>query len=141
MTTRASSGEPDMAQYIQALGCRPQNELRDTKVSGRIVAIGAVANLAVRRKGGPTLTVAIGLGFTTAPAAVGAKKRFQHVWDQHRRFNQLVDAAVLGSIEVELLLERLWQGDRLFDAFWTTKEGGMGFGLTISQTIVEANGG
>lgn len=31
--------------------------------------------------------------------------------------------------------------EHLFDAFWTTKEGGMGLGLTISQTIIEANGG
>lgn len=29
----------------------------------------------------------------------------------------------------------------LFDAFWTTKEGGFGLGLTISRAIVEANGG
>lgn len=29
----------------------------------------------------------------------------------------------------------------LFDAFWTTKEQGFGLGLTICQTIVEANGG
>lgn len=31
--------------------------------------------------------------------------------------------------------------ERLFDAFWTTKEGGFGLGLTISRTIIEANGG
>ncbi|WP_079210481.1 sensor histidine kinase [Brucella pituitosa] len=31
--------------------------------------------------------------------------------------------------------------ERVFDAFWTTKEGGFGLGLTISRTIIEANGG
>lgn len=31
--------------------------------------------------------------------------------------------------------------EHLFEAFWTTKENGIGIGLSISRTIIEANGG
>lgn len=33
------------------------------------------------------------------------------------------------------------QPDRVFDAFWTTKANGLGLGLSLSRSMIEANGG
>jgi len=33
------------------------------------------------------------------------------------------------------------QPDRVFDAFWTTKDQGLGLGLSLSRSMIEANGG
>jgi signal transduction histidine kinase len=59
----------------------------------------------------------------------------------------LVSSGKSGSDEVLVAVRDSGAGldpknvDRIFEAFFTTKPGGMGLGLSISRTIVEAHGG
>lgn len=71
-----------------------------------------------------------------AMEAMGERARKELRVSAHRK-----DAALVCAIEDSgsgLAPDAL---DHLFDAFWTTKPGGIGLGLSISRTIVEANGG
>jgi PAS domain S-box-containing protein len=48
---------------------------------------------------------------------------------------------VLVSVEDSGVGLKPEDGDRIFDAFFTTKTGGLGMGLSISRSIIEADGG
>lgn len=54
-------------------------------------------------------------------------------WPEDNAVRLSVKDAGIGARETDLLL--------LFDAFWTTKNGGTGMGLAICRTIIEAHGG
>ena len=59
----------------------------------------------------------------------------------------LVKSELRGECDVLIAVEDSGPGidakdiDRIFDAFFTTKSHGMGLGLSICQSIIEAHGG
>ncbi|MCP4618513.1 MAG: two-component sensor histidine kinase [Bradyrhizobium sp.] len=59
----------------------------------------------------------------------------------------LIEAAPSGAAEVRVAISDSGEGfdqhslEHMFDAFYTTKQDGMGLGLTVSRSIVEAHGG
>jgi signal transduction histidine kinase len=75
---------------------------------------------------------------------VNGMQAMETVYDSPRR---LVVRSVLQSAEVVVSVEDWGTGveladmNRLFTAFFTTRAGGMGMGLSICRSIIEAHGG
>jgi signal transduction histidine kinase len=57
------------------------------------------------------------------------------------RTNRIEAKSVLVAVEDSGVGLDPQQAERLFDAFYTTKAEGLGMGLSISRSIVEAHGG
>ncbi len=70
-----------------------------------------------------------------AMAAIPAQKRGIRITSAHR------DGSLMFSIVDSGAGIPASVHDHLFEAFWTTKEGGIGVGLSISRAIIEANDG
>jgi signal transduction histidine kinase len=84
---------------------------------------------------------------TNAMDAVGAAESAGAPSDVAGRELVLLAVAPTGPREVEFRVVDAGIGipadrlDRLFDSFYTSKDHGMGLGLSISRSIVEAHGG
>ena len=57
----------------------------------------------------------------------------RHQW----RIGQAEADLSVGEIDVDLAE----QPERVFEAFWTTKSSGLGLGLSLSRSMIEANDG
>jgi len=79
--------------------------------------------------------------------AVNAMQAIAQVGGRGERRALAIRTAVTDRSEVSCIVEDSGPGidvahiDRLFDSFFTTKDGGMGMGLAICRSIIEAHGG
>jgi len=75
---------------------------------------------------------------------LNAIEAMAQITDQPRKLrvtSAIHDGMIVGTVTDSGVGIPVQMPAHLFDAFWSTKEQGMGIGLSISRTIIEANGG
>jgi signal transduction histidine kinase len=82
--------------------------------------------------------VVLNLVMNALEAMTSVKGRTRELVIRSERHGQAAIAVAVQDTGVGIDAEHM---DRLFSAFFTTKPGGMGMGLSISRAIVEAHGG
>jgi C4-dicarboxylate-specific signal transduction histidine kinase len=150
--TRAS----DVVRHIRAMFTKAKPEWASLQVNELIGEVGALLQAEAVRN---AVTIKTELA-TDLPAAMGDRIQLQQVImnlilnaieamrvvaDRPRHL--LIKSERLGPDEVLVTVRDSGAGidpkdaKRIFDAFFTTKDQGMGMGLSISHTIIEAHGG
>jgi signal transduction histidine kinase len=126
----------DVNEVIREIFALVQSEARRNAVTIRVVASPSSSRVFGDRVQLQQVVLNLAVNAIESMISVTERSRAMVLRSQPHEGNGLLVAVEDSGVGLDPRTR-----DRLFDAFFTTKPGGLGMGLSISRSIIEAHGG